>query len=57
MKVNELIKKLEECDSEKEVYYVGVGGDWEKIRDIDEDVNHEQLSIVPYKEENFVGLR
>lgn len=57
MKVNELIEILENCDSDKEVYTIGVGGDWEKVRRVDTDVDHKELSIVPYKEENFVGIR
>jgi hypothetical protein len=57
MKVNELIKELEKCDPDKEVYSVAVGGDWEKIREVNRDMDHKNLSIVPYKKENFVGLR
>lgn len=57
MKVSELLEALEGVDPDKEVYTIGVGGDWEKVRDVDTDMPHERLSIVPYKEENFVGLK
>lgn len=57
MKVSELIQELEKCDKDKQVYSVGVGGDWEKIRSVNEDMDYEKLSLVPYEEENFVGLR
>lgn len=57
MKVSELIKELEKCDPDKEVYSVSIGGDWRKISSVEKDLSHEKLSIVPYKEENFVGLK
>lgn len=57
MKVNELIEELEDCDPDSEVYTCGVGGEFRKIRLVEPDTSHEKLSIVPYKEENFVWLK
>jgi len=57
MKVNELIEELESCDGDREVYKVGVGGDFEPVRGVDADVSHEKLSVIPYKDENFVWVR
>jgi hypothetical protein len=57
MKVSELIEELQKCDPEREVYSVGVGGDWEKVREVEPEMPHEKLSIVPYEEEDFVGLK
>ena len=57
MKVSELIERLEQCDKDKEVYTIGVGGDWQPLTEVNGDMDHEKLSIVLYKDENFVGLR
>ena len=57
MKVNELIEKLESCDGEREVYTVGVGGEFRRVNSVEPDTSHEKLSIIPYKEENFVWLK
>jgi hypothetical protein len=57
MKVHELIERLEQCDPDAEVYTVGVGGDFHRVKEIEPDVSHEKLSIVPYKEENFVWVK
>lgn len=57
MKVSELIEQLEDCDPDKEVYTVSVGGEFRRVRDVEPDSPHKKLSIVPYKEENFVWLK
>lgn len=57
MKVSELIQELEQCDQDKEVYHITVGGDWRKIQEVNKDIDYDALSIVPYEEENFVGLK
>lgn len=57
MKVSELIQELEQCDQDKEVYHIIVGGDWRKIQEVNKDIDYDALSIVPYEEENFVGLK
>lgn len=57
MNVNELIERLESCDGEQEVYTIGVGGEYQRVIMVDSDVPHENLSIAPYEEENFVLLQ
>jgi hypothetical protein len=57
MKVSEVIEQLEECDPEREVYTVGVGGEFQRVTSVEPDESHEKLSIIPYKEENFVLIQ
>lgn len=57
MNVHELVEQLEDCDDDKEVYAVGVGGEFRRITDVEPDAPHEKLSLLPYEEENFVWLK
>lgn len=58
MKVKELIQELQDCDPEQDVYYMGVGGDWEYLQKVEPDNSGDKLSIEPYDEDKkFVGLR